>query len=54
MLNSVQGIVFWSLLICAACFGQSSFQGLTPGTSTRDDCRQGVGPARAEHQRDIV
>jgi hypothetical protein len=43
MLNKVQGVVFWSLLICAACLGQSSFQGLTPGASTRNDVTRVLG-----------
>jgi hypothetical protein len=37
------GILLFTLISCATCFGQSSFQGLTPGTSTRNDVARVLG-----------
>lgn len=42
------GIVLFTLLSCATSFGQSSFQEITPGTSTRDDVARALGqPVRS-------
>lgn len=43
MLNKTVGILFWLALIGEACFGQSSFQEVTPGTSTRNDVARVLG-----------
>src|SRR5438477_12961444 len=48
MLNKVSGVLASILVIGAACFGQGSFQALTPGQSTRGDVTRVLGqPARA-------
>lgn len=43
MINQTVSIIFWLSVICAACFGQTLFQGLTPGTSTRSDAARVLG-----------
>jgi len=44
MPNKLFNIILFALLSCGACFGQSSFQGITPGTSTRHDVENTLGP----------
>jgi hypothetical protein len=58
MTNKLFGIILFALGSCATCFGQSSFQGITPGTSTRSDVAGVLGqPVRTisanrfEHKR---
>src|SRR5258708_9629169 len=41
-------IVLFVLLSCATCFGQSSFKGLTPGKSTRQDVERVLGQPMRE------
>jgi hypothetical protein len=43
MTQKLCGIVFFVLISCMTCFGQTSFQGLTPGESTRNDVEQELG-----------
>jgi TonB family protein len=48
MVKKVVGGVTYFLVVCAACFGQSSFQEITPGTSTRNDVARVLGqPVRS-------
>jgi hypothetical protein len=41
--NKIPLSIFFLLLTCAACLGQSSFKGLTPGKSTRADVERVLG-----------
>jgi hypothetical protein len=41
--NKIPLSIFCLLLTCAACVGQSSYKGLTPGTSTRADVERALG-----------
>lgn len=43
MKNKMLCIIIFLLLISTSSFGQSSFQGITPGTSTRDDAARVLG-----------
>jgi hypothetical protein len=48
MSYKLSGILFFALISCATGFGQSSFQEITPGTSTRNDVARVFGqPVRA-------
>lgn len=44
MLSKFPRILFWLMLAGAATFGQTSFQGLSPGVSTRSDVARVLGP----------
>jgi hypothetical protein len=43
MAHKLCGIVFFVIISCTTCFGQTSFQGLTPGGSTRNDVKEVLG-----------
>ena len=43
MTNKTSIIILLMLLSCATCFGQSSFKGLTPGKSTKEDVERVLG-----------
>src|SRR5438477_7509869 len=42
-MNRITLIIIGLLLSCAPCFGQSTFEGLTPGKSTRADVERVLG-----------
>jgi hypothetical protein len=43
MLQKIPVIIFFFLFACGACWGQSSYKGLTPGKSTRADVERVLG-----------
>ena len=43
MTKNILSIIFWVLPVCTTCFGQSSFQEVTPGASTRNDVARALG-----------
>lgn len=43
MLKKTLSVNFCLLVMCAACFGQTLFQGLTPGKSTRAEVERALG-----------
>ena len=43
MIHRTSIIILFVLLYCAACFGQSTFMGLTPGKSTRAEAERVLG-----------
>lgn len=48
MLHKLPGMLVWTLLVVAVCFGQISFQRITPGNSTRSELTRVLGqPLRA-------
>ena len=48
------GIIFFALIACATSFGQSSFQGLTPGRSTKADVERALGQPIRSASRTLV
>ena len=42
-MNRTALVIICLLSSCAACFGQTSYKGLTPGTSTRADVERVLG-----------
>src|SRR5947207_15179917 len=42
-MNRIIAAIIWTFLIGGACFGQSSFQEITPGATTRKDVEKALG-----------
>jgi hypothetical protein len=53
-MNRTSLIIICLLLSCAACFGQSSYKGLTPGRSTRSDVGHVLGQPIKELSKTLV
>ena len=54
MTHRVLAAIVFALPGCDVCFGQSSFQGLTPGGSTRADAERVLGPPVKEVSATLV
>ena len=54
MTDRAFGIIFFALIACATGFGQSSFQGLTPGRSTKADVERALGRPVKEVSKTLV
>ena len=43
MITRTLGVMFFAIAMCATCFAQSSYKGLTPGKSTRTEAERVLG-----------
>ena len=53
-MNRTALVIIGLLLSCVPCFGQTSFQGLTPGQSTRADAERSLGHPIKELSKTLI